>query len=207
MAKENLGLVHVYTGDGKGKTSAAMGLSLRALGQGMKVYVVQFMKGGAYTGEFIAGKNFLPNIEMVQFGKPCIKEEKQYKLLGISEGYTFFDYVREDIHCGACRFCFVNDEEQKQYVRDAFERAKKVTSGGEYDLVVLDEVNVATQLGFLDPDVLVDMIKNKFKTTELILTGRGAHEKVIAVADYVSVINMVKHPFEKGIGARRGVEY
>ena len=207
MAKENLGLVHVYTGDGKGKTSASMGLALRAIGQGLRVYVIQFMKGGAYTGEFIAGKNFLPNIEMVQYGKPCIKEHKQMKLHGIEEGYTFFDYVREDIHCGECRYCFVNDGEQKQYVTDAFERARKVTTSGEWDLVVLDEVNVATQLGFLAVEKLEELIREKCSTTELILTGRGAHERIIALSDYVSVINMVKHPFEKGIGARRGVEY
>src|SRR3989344_6068287 len=100
MSKENLGLIHVYTGDGKGKTTAAMGLALRAVGQGLRVYIIQFMKGGAYTGEFISIKNFLPNIEAAQFGKKCIRESKQAKLLCSKSDYHYYDYVRDDIKCG-----------------------------------------------------------------------------------------------------------
>ncbi len=209
MAKSNLGLVHVYTGDGKGKTSASMGLVMRAIGQGMKVHVIQFMKGGAYTGEFITGKNFLPaeRITMVQYGRPCIKENKQLKLQGFDSGYTFFDYIREDIECGECRFCFLNDDEQAKYVNSAFEKTKEVVSSGEFDLVVLDEINVAMSLNFLDTDKVVEIIKNRFPQTEVILTGRGAPQKILDIADYASEIKMLKHPFEKGIAARRGIEY
>jgi len=203
-----LGLVHVYTGDGKGKTTHAIGIALRAVGQGFKVHVVQFMKGGSYTGEFIAAKNFLPNIGFEQFGKACVKEQKQLKLLGLDESKPqFFDYVREDIDCGPCRFCFVNDKEQKEFVSTAFGEAQRVTSSGEYDLVVLDEINVALQYGFLEINQVLNLIKNKFKNTELILTGRGAPEEIILVADYASEIKVIKHPFDKGISARRGVEY
>jgi len=210
MAKDNLGLVHIYTGDGKGKTSAAMGLALRAVGQGLNVYVIQFMKGGAYTGEFIAGKNFLPNIRMVQYGRKCIKEQKQMKLAGFDETegeYRFYDYIRDDIECGECRFCFLNDEQQRKHVMEAFEKTKKVSASGEYDLVILDEINVAVSLNFLDVELVLHMIRLKDKTTELVLTGRGLNEKLVEVADYVSEIKMIRHPFEKGIGARRGIEY
>jgi len=207
LAKDNLGLVHVYTGGGKGKTSASMGLALRAVGQGLKVYVIQFMKGGAYTGEFIAGKNFLPNIRMKQYGKKCIKEDKQMKLAGFDSGYQFFDYVRDDIKCGDCRYCFVNDDDQKKFCVDAMDHAQKVLSSDEYDMVILDEINVAAHLGYVEMQELIDLIRNKHKDTELVLTGRDAPRAVMEVADYVSQINMVKHPFQKGIGARRGIEY
>lgn len=192
---------------GKGKTSASMGLVLRAIGQGLKVYIIQFMKGGAYTGELISAKNFLPNAGFVQYGKPCIKEDKQLKLMGFDSGYAYFDYVRDDIECGDCRHCFLNDEEQRKFVEDAFERAKKVTFSGDYDLVVLDEINLAIHFGFLDVDKVVDLVKNKHKTTELILTGRHAHPKIIELGDYVSEMKLIRHPFQKGIRARRGIEY
>ena len=97
MVESKLGLVQVYTGDGKGKTSAAMGLALRAIGQGLKVFIIQFMKGGAYTGEYISAKNFLPNNEFIQYGRGCVKEKKQLKLTGFDEGAHFFDHIREDI--------------------------------------------------------------------------------------------------------------
>jgi cob(I)alamin adenosyltransferase len=184
-----------------------MGLALRAVGQGFKVFVIQFLKGGAYTGEFIAGKNFLPNITLVQYGKICIKEQKQTKLTGFDEDYKFYDFIRDDIECGECRYCFLNDEQQKKYVEAAFERAKKVSSSGEYDLVILDEINIAIKLDLIGVDKVLEMIKDKFPSTELVLTGRGMNEKINAVADYVSEVKSIKHPFERGISARRGIEY
>jgi len=203
-----LGLTHVYTGDGKGKTTHAIGIAMRAAGQGFKVNIVQFMKGGAYTGEFITAKNFLPNVEFEQFGKACIKEQKQLKLLNLEENKPqYFDYVREDIDCGPCRSCFVNDKEQRDYVCAAFEEAKKVTVSGDYDLVVLDEINMAVKFGFLKVNEVLKLIKNKFENTELILTGRGAPEELIMVAYYASEIKLIKHPFDKGVSARRGIEY
>lgn len=206
-AGDKLGLVQVYTGDGKGKTSAAMGLAVRAIGQGLKVFIIQFMKGGAYTGEYISAKNFLPNNEFIQYGRGCVKEKKQLKLIGFQEGVHFFDYIREDIECGPCRYCFLNDEEQRRFVRLAFEKAKKITTGNEYSLVVLDEVNVAVKLKFIELNELVDLIKNKNKNTELILTGRDADPKIIDMADLVTEMKLIKHYYEKGVGARRGIEY
>ncbi len=207
VAGDKLGLVHVYTGDGKGKTSAAMGLALRAIGQGLKVFIIQFMKGGAYTGEYISAKNFLPNNEFFQYGRGCVKEKKQLKLIGFEEGVNFFDQVREDIECGPCRYCFLNDEEQRRYVRLAFDKAKEITSKDEYSLVVLDEINVAVKYGFINVNELIELIKNKNKTTELIITGRDVDPKIVEMADLVTEMKLVKHYYEKGVAARRGIEY
>ncbi|MBI4448973.1 cob(I)yrinic acid a,c-diamide adenosyltransferase [Candidatus Woesearchaeota archaeon] len=206
MAK--LGLTHVYTGDGKGKTSASMGLALRAVGQGLKVFVIQFMKGGAYTGEMISAKNFLPNIEFVQYGRHCIKEIKQLKLLGFETGHEFYDRIREDIECGTCRWCFVNDSKQAEFCRQAYEKAKDVLTSGEYDLVVLDEINVALHYTYVDLNRVLEIIKEKSPNTELVMSGRNAPQEVMDIADYVTVMEQVKHPFiDKKISARRGIEY
>ncbi len=201
-----LGLIHIYTGDGKGKTTAAMGLAMRAVGQGCKVYVVQFMKGGAYTGEMVAAQNFLPNFGFEQFGRRCIKEQKQLKLMGLDTGIKYFDYVRDDIACGTCRFCFLNDDLQKRYVGDAYARCEQILSEG-FDLVVFDEILTAMAFKMLSEERILDLIKKKPQNTELILTGRGATENIIAVADYVTNMTPLKHPYEKGIFGRRGVEY
>ncbi|MEK6961632.1 MAG: cob(I)yrinic acid a,c-diamide adenosyltransferase [Nanoarchaeota archaeon] len=208
MAKTRTGLVHVYTGNGKGKTSAAMGLAVRAVGQGLRVFIVQFMKGGAYTGEFISAKNFLPNIGFEQFGKHCIKEEKQMKLQGLDRGYHYYDFVRDDIECGDCRFCFLNDADQAQACKDGMEKAQKLSKSEDYDLLVLDEILVAVAFKFVDEEKLAQLIKEKRRDLELVLTGRGASSRILDLADYVSNINEVKHPFNtKKTPARRGIEY
>ena len=205
--KEKRGLVHVYTGDGKGKTTAAIGLATRAVGQGFKVFIVQFMKGGAYTGEFIAAKNFLPNVGFMQYGRPCIKEKKQLKLMGISEGYTYFDFVREDIECGTCRYCFLNDKVQDDFVKQGFNAAKEIIAKNEHDLIILDEINVAMHLGFLNVNEVVELIKKKPREMELVLTGRDAPKEIKQIANLVTEMKMIKHYFEEGVGARRGIEY
>ena len=157
MSPKRLGMIHIYTGEGKGKTTAAMGLALRAIGQGFKVYIVQFLKGGAYTGEFISLKNFLPSEKsgITQYGKKCIKELKQFKLIGIEKGFDeckYFDFIRDDINCGQCRKCFVVDDMQRKLSREAFKHANQVISSGKYDMVVLDEINLSEEFanGFED---------------------------------------------------------
>ena len=205
------GLIHVYTGDGKGKTTASLGLALRAVGQGFKVFMIQFMKGGAYTGEYIAAKNYLPNIEILQFGRPCIKQLKQMKIKGYSIGKTkpeeMYDVIREDIECGACRYCFLNDDVQRDYIEEGFKKALEVVMEGSHDLVILDEINVAMSLGFLNPELVMNMLANKPETVEIILTGRNAPDEIIEMADLVTEMRLQKHYFDKGVSARRGIEY
>lgn len=233
MTPKRLGQIHVYTGEGKGKTTAAMGLALRAIGQGLKVYTIQFLKGGAYTGEFISTKNFLPKekTEIRQYGKRCVKEMKQYKLIGLNtsnksglntgnkeesnkneisnKGFeaNYFDYIREDINCGKCRQCFVNDEEQKKLAREAFKHAQEILLSEEYDLIVLDEINNAVHYNYLSVYEVVELLQKKAPHIELVLTGRNAHQEIIAIADLVTEMKKIKHYFDDGILARRGIEY
>ncbi len=201
--KDNLGLVHVYTGNGKGKTSAALGLALRAVGQELRVGIIQFMKGGEYTGELIASKNYIPNLEFQQFGKKCMKEKKQMKL-----GSAKFDHIREDIKCGECRDCFENDESQERFAQRAFKHAQKLASKDNFDLLILDEITVAETLGFIKQENILALIENKNPKLELVLTGRGAKKKIIDMADYVTSMDEIKHPFKiKKLTGRRGIEY
>lgn len=203
MADKRIGLVHIYTGNGKGKTSAALGLALRAVGQGLRVAVVQFMKGGEYTGELIAARNYLPNLEFQQFGKRCSKEKRQMKLNSLK-----FDNVREDIDCGGCRSCFENDPAQEKFSKRALKRALELTRGNDFDVVILDEINVAGSAGFIAEDDMLDLLEKKNPALELVLTGRNASKKVIGKADYVTVMEEVKHPFRiRNLTGRRGIEY
>lgn len=205
------GLIHVYTGEGKGKTTAALGLALRALGQGFKVCMIQFMKGGAYTGEYVAARNYLPNLEILQFGRPCIKQMKQMKIKGYVLGKTkpeeMYDIIREDIVCGTCRYCFLNDDVQRDYIEEGFNKALEVVLEKHHDLVILDEINVAIHLGFLNVELVLNLLANKPESVELVLTGRNAPEEILEMADLVTEMKMYKHYFEKGVPARRGIEY
>jgi cob(I)alamin adenosyltransferase len=201
------GQIHVYTGDGKGKTTAALGVALRAIGQGFKVSIIQFMKGGAYTGEFISAKNFLTDLEIFQFGRPCLKQQKQLKLKNLNLENPPFTFIREEIECGDCRYCFLNDEIQKDYVEKAFKKTYEIINQGRHQLVILDEINLALSYGFLETERVVALIKNKPKDTEIILTGRNAPSEILKVADLVTEMKMRKHYYNEGIPARRGIEY
>lgn len=207
------GLIHVYTGDGKGKTTASLGLALRAAGQGFNVFMIQYMKGGAYTGEYVAAKNFIPNFEIIQFGRPCVKQQKQlkiqgfYKLSNEDKNKKLFDYVREEIECGTCRYCFLNDDIQKDYVEEAFKKTLEIVMSGNYPLVILDEINTAMSLGILNTELVLNLMANKPKHVEIVMTGRGAPIEIREMADLVSEIKAEKHYFDKGVPARRGIEY
>lgn len=175
MDKLDRGLVQVYTGNGKGKTTAAFGLALRAIGRGLKVYVIQFVKGGFDYGElYVVDK--LPNLTLKAFG----------------------------------RGKFILDEPSKEDVKSAEEAlalAESVVKSGEYDIVILDEINVALNLKLISLERVLELIKNKPRHVEMVLTGRCAPNEIIAVADLVTEMREVKHPYNKGCQARRGIEF
>lgn len=173
----NIGMVQVYTGNGKGKTTASLGLALRSIGHGYKVFMLQFMKGSKDYGELQAVEKFLPNLIIVQSGLET----------------------------------FVNKENIAQadidLARQGLETAQKVIKEGYYDLVILDEINVALDFKLIDLEEVLKIIKNKPPHVELILTGRYAPKEIIEHADLVSEIKLIKHPYYKGIPAREGIEY
>lgn len=176
MVRLEKGLVQVYTGNGKGKTSAAFGLALRAVGRGLKVFVIQFIKGGFDYGElYVIGK--LPNLELKAFGRGKFILEKPPG--------------KEDV----------------KLAEDALALAEKVVNDGEYDVVVLDEVNVALNLGLIRLDKVLELVKSKPEQVELVLTGRDAPVELVKAADLVTEMLEVKHPYSKGFGARKGIEY
>ncbi|MBT9167055.1 MAG: Cob(I)yrinic acid a,c-diamide adenosyltransferase [Syntrophomonadaceae bacterium] len=175
MGTKERGLIMVYTGSGKGKTTAAVGQAVRAAGHGYRVYMIHFMKGRDY-GEFLAVGQ-LPNLTVVRAGRDL----------------------------------FVNRENPEQVdielARDGFERARKVICGGEYDLVVLDEINVAVDFGLIPETDLFQLMEEKPPQVDLILTGRGASPELVRRADMVSEILAIKHHYDSGINGRKGIEY
>ena len=170
------GLVQIFTGEGKGKTSAALGAVIRALGHGLRVYIVFFMKGDFPYGEQKILCQ-LPNCTVEKFG--------------------FQEFV-DPAH--------VKPEEKKE-ARKALEAARKAMVSLKYDVVILDEVNVAAAWKLIDVDDVVKLIKDKPGKVELILTGRYADPKIIELADLVTDMVKIKHPFDKGILSRKGIEY
>ena len=198
MARKELskGLVQVYTGDGKGKTTAALGLGLRASGHGLKVEMIQYMKGSTYSGELYAIER-LPNFNISQFGKSC-----PYAA-GIKQGL---------MGCQGCGECFLGEERKdeathQRFVDLAFEHSKDILKGEAADLVILDEINNALRYDLLAIEQVEELIELKSDTTELIFTGRGMPERIIELADLVTNMEAVKHPFEQGVSSRWGIEY
>ncbi|MBI2957918.1 MAG: cob(I)yrinic acid a,c-diamide adenosyltransferase [Chloroflexi bacterium] len=169
-------LVEVFTGNGKGKTSAALGGVVRALGHGLRVHIVYFMKGEYPYGE----QPVLEKLENVSF-----------------ERFGFTDFCDPDN---------VTEEEKEQAHR-ALSAARQAMSSGKYDLVVLDEVNVASSWQLIDVQDVVGMIKDKPDRVELILTGRGADPRVIELADLVTEMRKLKHPYDRGILSRKGFDF
>ena len=167
--------IHVYTGNGKGKTTAAFGLALRAVGAGMKVFIGQFVKGKTYN-ENIAIARYLKNITVQQFG------------LG----------------------CFIVNTPTDDDIRAAgkgLDKMSKIIEAGEHNLVIMDEVNIALYYKLIDVNQLIDIMKNKPDHIELVLTGRYAPQEIINIADLVTEMKEVKHYYQQGIEARKGIEY
>lgn len=178
MAKSKLekGLIQVYTGNGKGKTSAAFGLALRAIGNGLKVFVIQFIKGGFDYGELEAVKS-LPNLELRTFGR------------------------------GKFIIQSPPEKEDVKLAREGFELAKKVVQSGDFDIVILDEINVAMHLKLIKVNEVLDLIQQKPKHVELVLTGRNAPSEIVKIADLVTEMKEIKHPYTLGVQPRKGIEY
>jgi len=175
MGERGLGLVHVKTGDGPGKTTSAFGLALRAAGRGLKVLIIQFMKKGDY-GEVMAIKH-VPEVEVKQFGREVFVSRERPEDLDL------------------------------ELARRALDEARRAVMSGSYDLVILDEVNVALNYGLIQLSDVVELIKSKPNHVELVLTGRGAPRELYELADYVTEVVEVKHPWRRGISGRKGIEY
>lgn len=173
-----MGLIHIYCGDGKGKTTAAVGLALRAAGQGMKVHFIQFLKGSE-TGEI----NILKHIKGITVAR-CDRNYGFYN--------TMSDKDKTEIIC-----CHNN----------MLSNAIVLANQESIDMLIMDEFNAAYNYGLMDKVTAENFIINKPERLELIITGRNPVEKFMEKADYVSCIKAVKHPYEKGINARKGIEY
>ncbi|MBM4307836.1 MAG: cob(I)yrinic acid a,c-diamide adenosyltransferase [Deltaproteobacteria bacterium] len=170
------GLVQVYTGNGKGKTTASLGLALRAAGHGFKVFVIQFMKGNIQYGELESAKKLSPHLTIRQMGRE-----------------TFVSKTNPD-------------PVDIEWAQKGFALAKEVIASGDYDIVILDEINVAVDYGLIPLSDLLQLIDSKPATVELILTGRNAKPEIIEKADLVTEMVERKHYYKKGVKSREGIE-
>jgi cob(I)alamin adenosyltransferase len=192
--KEKLGLVHVMTGDGKGKTTSSLGLAMRAVGTGYNVYIIQFLKSGG-TGELYAAKH-LPNLTIEQYGVDAWKEKQQ-------EQASLQEFADKDL---TGRFVFQPDSVERDAALAGFEHAKTIVGKGEHDLLILDEINCVVDKGLVPIKEVISLIRNNNKT-EIYMTGRDAPKELMEHVDYFCEIKVHKHPWEKGIRARKGIEY
>ncbi len=190
------GLVQVYTGSSKGKTTASLGLALRAAGHGFRVYMIQFLKGSAYSGEGAAAERLYPELRIVQFGRSCPRSSM------IKSG---------QMECDGCGDCFVRPgavtAADRQAADLAWTHAQAIIRGDEYDIVILDEISAALNLGLLSPEAVLALLADKPPLVEVVLTGRGMPAAIIDRADLVTEMTEIKHPFRQGIPSRRGIEY
>ncbi len=172
----SLGLIHLYMGEGKGKTTAALGLALRAWGQGLRISVIQFTKSVHRSGEFKAIQG-LEGIDISQFGTG--------------------------------RFITDNGptEEDCERAEEGLKAASRALAGGGYDMVILDEINIALYYRLIGLDDVIEALQNRAPEVEVVITGRNPPEELIDLADYVTEFKLIKHPFDKGVEARKGVEY
>jgi cob(I)alamin adenosyltransferase len=177
MSKD--GLVIVYTGNGKGKTTAALGMALRAIGYDHKVCMLQFIKGSWHYGEMDSSKKLEPNFELIAIGKGFV---------GILDDNS-------------------PREEHKKYAAEALKICREKIFSENYNVVILDEVNYAIDLGLIDVQEIIKTIKEKPANLDLVLTGNHAKEEIIELADLVTEMKEIKHPFKSGIKAKKGIDF
>ncbi|MGR3178652.1 MAG: cob(I)yrinic acid a,c-diamide adenosyltransferase [Candidatus Anammoxibacter sp.] len=177
--EKRYGLVLVITGNGKGKTTGALGITVRACGHNMSVCIIQFMKGDIYAGEWDGIKKMNCDVEMFSTGK----------------GF-----------CGIQGNPYSHEEHRKN-AQDAIELAREKMQSGNFDIIILDEINNSIKLKLVDLDQVLEIIMNKPKLMHLVLTGRDAHPQVIELADTVSEINEIKHAYRKDIEPQPGIDY
>jgi len=169
------GLVELFTGNGKGKTTAALGIVLRAIAHNLKVYIVYFMKGGYPYGEQQVFSG-MPDVDFSVFGFAQLTDPNNVK------------------------------PEEIEQAENALAKAREVIAGGEYDVVILDEINVASGWKLIDVNDVLELVRSKPEGMELILTGRYADQRLIDAADLVTEMKKVKHPFDQGVHARKGID-
>ncbi len=169
------GLIIIFTGDGKGKTTASLGVAFRALGHGMKVLMIQFIKGTWRYGEL-----------------KIMEKVENFKIIPAGKGFVGPD----------------NIEESKKAAREAWEFAKREIEKADYDLYILDEINYAMGFGFINPSEVKEfLVSKKPKHVHIILTGRGRFKEVEEVADLITEMKKIKHPFDRGIKAIKGIDF
>ena len=173
------GLTIVYTGKGKGKTTAALGLALRAMGYDKKICMIQFIKGSWHYGEMDSTKKLEPGFEMVAVGKGFV---------GIIDDKS-------------------PKEDHEKVAKEAIKISNEKIQSGKYDIVILDEINYAINLNLISIDDVLKLIKSKPDGLDLVLTGNYAKEEVVEIADLVTEMKEIKHPFQKGIKAKKGIDF
>lgn len=171
-------LILVHTGNGKGKTTAALGIGLRAVGHGLKVLMLQFIKGTWHTGELDAVKRLHPDFKITQLGQGFIKAQKgEWSEAVLENARTSWNLTKQEIASDA------------------------------YDMIILDEINNMIDYGLIDVEEAIAVLKERPKRLSIILTGRNAHQKIIEMADLVTEMKEIKHPYKKGIKAQKGIEF
>ena len=187
-------MIQIYIGDGKGKTTAALGLAMRSAGHGFKVRIIQFLKGSTYIGELDSAARL--GIEVFQFGRTCAHAAV------IKTGF---------MTCQECGECWVGPENITELdikkMRIAWDLALETITQGHHDLLILDEIFHAVNLKLVSLDELMRFLRQAPASIEIVMTGRQAATEVIEMADLVTEMKMIKHPYSQGCKARRGIEY
>ena len=179
MPETKKGLIIVHTGPGKGKTTAALGTAFRAVGQGMKVLMVQFIKGSWHYGELDAAR---------------MLGDERFTILPMGRGFVKVGEEKPD-------------PEDVRLVQEAWQFSRDNILSGRYDVVILDEINYAISYKMLEAHAVVETLQRKPEMVHVILTGRNAHPALVELADMVTEMREIKHPYQKGIVAQRGIEY